>query len=292
MQLGFALLSPDCVLSGNTARVLRFMSERGFEIVNHRWHQLSVQDINELYVTNRNARPRSRLDELVDELFSLSASLCCLVTSRDGLSSEELHRALLEMKGPSDPFRCRPDQLRRSLGSTNKIMNLVHTSDTPADSLREAAIFFPDVSARKPHVDFNSTLAAILSGGPTAQRSLSGFKILSDLKERALSARLSSKAWSELECTMRREREMLSAHTDQVAVFARLRTLLPQQLLQISAAVTVSDLRALIRRLIEIASRLPRAAADSSMSTLEMLEHNGVGVSSWESLVIRVEEAT
>ncbi len=47
---------------------------------------------------------------------------------------------LTDCKGPSRPERRRPDQLRTRLGVDDRLLNFVHTSDEPADLVREIGI--------------------------------------------------------------------------------------------------------------------------------------------------------
>jgi hypothetical protein len=50
---------------------------------------------------------------------------------------------LSENKGPANPKYRQPGQLRYGLGYFSTLLNFVHTSDEPADFVRELAVYFP-----------------------------------------------------------------------------------------------------------------------------------------------------
>jgi nucleoside diphosphate kinase len=291
MRFAFVLLSPDCVLSGNTGNALRFMAERGVRVIAHRWHCLSAAEVARLYASNRKARPSTAMDDCVDALFSLSASLCCLVTSAEGLQGEALHRLLLDLKGVSDPFKCRPDQLRRVLGATNKILNLVHTSDSAADSLAEGAIFFPEIGEQ---MDRGGAAGAesLWSHCPPQQVSISGFRTINEVKQRSVALVGRHDGTQALESALELERQLLESQPDQVAIFCQLQQILARQVRD-AATVSSPHLRALMPRLISLSARTAdtrHARLDGAATAIHMLEDLGVSISAWESLVLKVEE--
>jgi nucleoside diphosphate kinase len=292
MQFAFALFSPDCVLSGKTCEALTFMSERGVLVLAHRWHRVSVDEVGKLYASNRSSRQATQFDEIVDELFGLSASLCCLLTSRQRLTGDALHRFLLDIKGPSDPFNCRPDQLRRALGATNKILNLVHTSDTPADSMREGALFFPEIHSLADHAQ--GVAPESVTYECRQQRvTLSGFRTLNEVKRRVLLSDDNSRGSGPLAHAVELERQLLESQADQVTLFPQLEEILGKQA-RAAATVESADLRALIYDLISVSARTtkPNKGKRAGAGALNrMLEDIGLDISRWESLVIDVEEA-
>ncbi len=292
MAFAFVLFSPDCVLSGTTHAALHLMAQRGVRLLAHSWHQLSTQEVATLYASNRSCRPPTILDGLVDDLFGLSPSLCCLATSADKLPDEALHRLLLDIKGPSDPFKCRSNQLRRALGATNKVLNLVHTSDTPADSLREGAIFFPQIPPSANPAPY-APAQALTYECPSQRVTLSGFRILHEVKRRVLISsdrRRDSKA---LDHSVELERQLIDSQTDQVTLFPQLRSALDQQARAVKT-IESAVLRALMYKLISISARTATAdigGSSGSASANLMLKSFGVRLSRWESLVIEVEES-
>jgi hypothetical protein len=52
-------------------------------------------------------------------------------------------RRLTRLKGGNDPAGRAPDSLRSVAGSPNRLLTMVHTSDDPADVVRELAVFLP-----------------------------------------------------------------------------------------------------------------------------------------------------
>jgi hypothetical protein len=79
--------------------------------------------------------------------------MCCSGAFADGLLAPGLTRACTRRGGgpvPSDfegggndPAGRAPDSLRSVAGSPNRLLTMVHTSDDPADVVRELAVFLP-----------------------------------------------------------------------------------------------------------------------------------------------------
>jgi nucleoside diphosphate kinase len=290
MPCTFALLSPDCTLSGQTAAAIRFMSERGVTVVAHRRHRLSPNEVAQLYAGNRSSRPSTLLDTLVDELFGLSESVCLLLSSTAKLPDEAFHRLLLDIKGPSDPFNCHPDQLRRTLGATNKILNLIHTSDTPADSLREGALFFGDISCATERVGAID-VEVLERDSPAQPVSASGFRTLNAVKRRLLLSGHYGRDVDAIDHLLDLEEQLLDSQPDQVALFPRLQKMLGQQMSAIASAKSVA-LRTLMRQLISIGARTTDSGGghrNGPASVHFLLEQIGIPLSDWEALVIKVE---
>jgi hypothetical protein len=53
------------------------------------------------------------------------------------------HARVAALKGPSNPYRGEPGQLRFELGACNRAINLIHAADDPLSTARELLIFHP-----------------------------------------------------------------------------------------------------------------------------------------------------
>ena len=107
-----------------------------------RWFSFTLDKVNGLYKDNRKLKPNKKMEKLVDQLFLSGDSLCCLVTTAKVSDANDLHKVLAALKGSSNPFLCTPSQIRRLHGATNKILNLIHTSDSPCKTKQESKLFF------------------------------------------------------------------------------------------------------------------------------------------------------
>lgn len=76
---------------------------------------------------------------LLDAAAGLGPGLVVLYRHPDGDPAQRLTR----LKGGNDPAGRAPDSLRSVAGSPNRLLTMVHTSDDPADVVRELAVFLP-----------------------------------------------------------------------------------------------------------------------------------------------------
>jgi hypothetical protein len=75
----------------------------------------------------------------LDAVAELGPGLVALYRHPDGAPSRRLTR----LKGGNDPSGRAADSLRSVAGSPNRLLTMVHTSDDPADVVRELAVFLP-----------------------------------------------------------------------------------------------------------------------------------------------------
>jgi hypothetical protein len=99
-----------------------------------------------LYRFNVASVDRVRLHDLVNT--AGPALFLILRDDRHGPGDVPATVRLTDLKGPSRPARRRPDQLRSRLGVSDRLVNYVHTSDEPADLLRELGILVPPAERR------------------------------------------------------------------------------------------------------------------------------------------------
>ncbi|GAA2634879.1 nucleoside-diphosphate kinase [Paractinoplanes durhamensis] len=150
--IGFAaghallLLKPDAVASRSIWPVLDWVRTSGFRIVASRRFAMTRGAVRAMwhYQLNRATPARSRL---ADALCTASDSMVLLLSLPDD-DRVPPSVALSDRKGPADPARRTPGQLRYRLGDHGFLLNLVHASDEPADVLRELGILL-DVDERR-----------------------------------------------------------------------------------------------------------------------------------------------
>ncbi|GAA0570351.1 hypothetical protein GCM10010172_63470 [Paractinoplanes ferrugineus] len=130
------LLKPDAVASRSIGAVLGWVRTTGLRVVAARRLRMTRGAVRAMwhYQLNRATPARSRL---ADAICQSSDSLVLLLTE-DGAVPPSV--ALSHRKGPADPARRHPDQLRAQLGDFGFLLNLVHASDEPADVVRELGI--------------------------------------------------------------------------------------------------------------------------------------------------------
>lgn len=131
------LLKPDAVVTRRLGRVLRWVLGYGFSIVWAATVTIDRHGIRALWQYGLNAASRDRRDAA--DLYVTACECLLLLLALPG-RPEPASLVLSTVKGPADPVRCRPGQLRYDVGSFNYQLNLVHAADEPADLLRELAV--------------------------------------------------------------------------------------------------------------------------------------------------------
>lgn len=143
------LFKPDGIAGRATQPALELLEEQGFVPVGGAVVELDRSLTRWLWLYRFNVASVERV-WLHDLINSRSPSL--LVVLRDQLAepsrSIPATVRLTDQKGPSRPERRRPDQLRARLGVSDRLINFVHTSDEPADLVREIGILL-DPPARQ-----------------------------------------------------------------------------------------------------------------------------------------------
>ncbi|MDM4721999.1 nucleoside-diphosphate kinase [Micromonospora sp. WMMA1363] len=132
------LMKPDAVASRSIERATEWLSEKSFRIVAARRLHMRRETVRAIwhYQLNR-ATPQRCL--LADALCGQSDSLVILLRPTEPVDVPATVALSID-KGPADPVRRRPGQLRTRLGDFGFLLNLVHASDEPADLVRELGI--------------------------------------------------------------------------------------------------------------------------------------------------------
>lgn len=161
------LLKPDAVVARVLHRSLDWFEGEGAQIVGSSAIQLDRQSLRAMWQWQLGASTRDRRD-LGDAILAASPSL--LVVVRLPASAVPATVRISRSKGPADPARRRPGQLRTALEGGNFLLNFVHAADEPADLARELSILLP---AREREVLIGALVAEEApTGAPAAARAL------------------------------------------------------------------------------------------------------------------------
>ncbi|MEV0358342.1 nucleoside-diphosphate kinase [Nocardia sp. NPDC050697] len=135
------LLKPDAIVARAVEPTLKWLADNGYGVVAAEIVPVNRHLARALWYYAWNiASPERR--RLADLLVDISDALVLVVTAPDDPLPVPVR--LARAKGPTDPRKRRPGELRHLLGRDNYLLNLVHTPDDPADVLRELAIYFPE----------------------------------------------------------------------------------------------------------------------------------------------------
>lgn len=144
------LFKPEAIVARTADRLLEAILEARFAPVAAGSVTLDRHLVRTMWRYVLNQSSLDRLD-LVDR--SHTATPCLLVLVRDE-SADPLPASvrLCALRGPSDPDRRRPGQLRYGLEPRNRLLNHLHVAEEPADVLREIGILL-DRRERRAIVD-------------------------------------------------------------------------------------------------------------------------------------------
>ncbi|WP_227980537.1 nucleoside-diphosphate kinase [Nocardia spumae] len=133
------LLKPDAIVARAVEPTLRWLRDNGFRVVAARVCPVDRHLVRALWYFAWNiASPERR--RLADLLIEISDALVLVVSADDAPLPTSVR--LTAAKGPTDPAKRQPGELRYLLGRYSYLLNLVHSPDDPADVLREFSIYF------------------------------------------------------------------------------------------------------------------------------------------------------
>ncbi|MFY1653071.1 nucleoside-diphosphate kinase [Solwaraspora sp. WMMB762] len=137
----FMLLAPDALARHLGGQIVDRVVAQGFQPVAWRvlWHRPA--NLDAFHERNITQVWKAYLYRLVDQLFDFGPTVALLVRDVRPDPRHPSHARLRLAKGASDPADASPGTIRADLGSINVMLALMHSSDTPADSQRESAVF-------------------------------------------------------------------------------------------------------------------------------------------------------
>lgn len=128
---------PDAVAGRRLHAGLDWFARQGFDVVGAEICRVTRHATRALWQFQWNIATRERM-ELTELLMAQSRSLFLMVRlPPDGVPATVRMAAL---KGPVSGVRL-PHHLRHAMGAVNSVINSVHSTDEPADVVRELAVF-------------------------------------------------------------------------------------------------------------------------------------------------------
>lgn len=135
------LLKPDAIVARSVEPTLNWLADNNFRVVSAFRVAVDRHFARALWYFAWNiASPERR--RLADLLVGISDVLVLVVRGEDAELPVPVR--LTEAKGPTDPRKRQPGELRHLLGRHSYLLNLVHSPDDPADVLRELAIYLDE----------------------------------------------------------------------------------------------------------------------------------------------------
>ncbi|WP_107654811.1 nucleoside-diphosphate kinase [Nocardia suismassiliense] len=162
------LLKPDAIVARAVEPTLKWLADNDFRVVSAFRVAVDRHFARALWYFAWNiASPERR--RLADLLVGISDVLVLVVRGADAELPVPVR--LTAAKGPTDPRKRQPGELRHLLGRHSYLLNLVHSPDDPADVLRELAIY----------LDEQRRAAVIAEAGAGIDRSAEALAIANDL---------------------------------------------------------------------------------------------------------------
>ena len=140
------LLKPDAVAGRRLEAALDWLLEQGALVVAAERIRLDRHTTRAMWWYQWNVATRERR-ELADALVTAGESLLLVARLPDAPTPATLR--LSNLKGPADPAKREPWQLRQRLDNDNFLINFVHTADEPADLVREFGILLDGPDRRR-----------------------------------------------------------------------------------------------------------------------------------------------
>lgn len=135
---GLLLLKPDAVVTRSLLPALDWLVENGFRVVAARPVLMTPTRARSLWYFQWNAATAYR--RRLADLCLTAAESMLLVVRYEGEPVLPTSVLVTDGKGPTEPADREPGQLRYLLGRFSYLLNLVHTTDEPADVARELAV--------------------------------------------------------------------------------------------------------------------------------------------------------
>lgn len=135
-NVGLIVFQGDCLLQGKVTPILKRLIEEQFVILDFEIKQLfSEAEKEEFYLSNLNNG--SNTWWFAKETFSLNDTIAILVTHKTNV-----YKLLSSIKGSSNPLYSNNNSIRKQFKALCLSYNLIHTSDSYEDMLREGKLYF------------------------------------------------------------------------------------------------------------------------------------------------------
>jgi len=135
MEKTLIVLKPDAVSRGLCGEILARFEKRGFTFAALKLITVS-KELAEQHYAEHSARP------FFGELVEFITSTPALALVLEGDNAIALSR---QMIGATNPLDAAPGSIRGEF-TNNKMLNLIHGSDSPESAAREIPLWFPELS--------------------------------------------------------------------------------------------------------------------------------------------------
>jgi nucleoside diphosphate kinase len=135
----FVLLTPDAILRGIQREFIHRLRAEDFTPVAATLVQSDSDMIDDLYADVIAGHWETWRYRMIDDAFSLAPCLG-LICRYDGIEGDP-HAVMRHLKGHQHPAKTSPGELRRDFGAVNSIIGVMHASDNPEESEKDARIF-------------------------------------------------------------------------------------------------------------------------------------------------------
>ncbi len=171
-RITLLVFKPEALVGRRVDGTMRFLADNGFTPIHFRPFAFTRPITREVWRFQWNA---STLDKIDVSTLAFCALPTVMVVLRDDSKPLELPGSvrLKRRKGAAAPENRAPGTLRSVVSAPNRMITFVHTTDEPADVLREPGIFFDRPTRRGLFHD----IQAGFSGDVTAE-SLAALKAL------------------------------------------------------------------------------------------------------------------
>ncbi|MEV7192277.1 nucleoside-diphosphate kinase [Streptomyces sp. NPDC093510] len=133
------LIQPDCLARRQAMECVVAAEQHGFQLVTSVRVHLSPRVVGALwfYQEDSSTPDSCTIGELV---CGHTDSLLLLLRDEAPLPDTPASLRMTRLKGPSRPEQRTAEHLRSAIGAQDRLVVLIHTSDEPADMIRESAI--------------------------------------------------------------------------------------------------------------------------------------------------------
>lgn len=135
----FVLLTPDAILRGIQRQFIHRLRAEDFTPVAATLVQSNSDMIDDLYADVIAGSWETWRYRMIDDAFSLAPCLG-MICRYDGIEGDP-HTVMRHLKGHQHPAKTSPGELRRDFGAVNSIIGVLHASNNPEESERDARIF-------------------------------------------------------------------------------------------------------------------------------------------------------
>ncbi|MCE9667081.1 hypothetical protein LY474_04565 [Myxococcus stipitatus] len=147
-RITLLVFKPEALVGRRVDGTMRFLADNGFTPIHYRPFTFTRPITREVWRFQWNA---STLDKIDVSTLAFCALPTVMVVLRDDSSPLELPGSvrLKKRKGAAAPEARAPGTLRSVVSAPNRMITFVHTTDEPADVLREVGIFFDRPTRRE-----------------------------------------------------------------------------------------------------------------------------------------------